>query len=114
MTVVLSCSTSWCQNNDTIPPMGGLEQSDSIVSIPVSYLKLANGKMIELKYEKEINNKLRNIVYNDSLIIDGINYELDNCIKNKEIEVKKARKQRNIFIVSTIGAALVSLLILLK
>ena len=121
MTVVLSCSTSWCQNKkhnsvepDTLPSTGVVTETDSIVSIPISFIKIANGKMVELKYEKEINSNLRQVVHNDSLIIDGLNYELDNCLENKEREVKKIRKQRNIFIATTIGAALLSLLVLVK
>ena len=70
--------------------------------------------MVELKYEKEINSNLIEVVKNDSLVISGLEYELNNCLENKEVEVKRIRKQRNIFIATTIGAALVSLLVLLK
>ena len=120
--VVLNCSTSWCQNRvskggvepDTIPSTGVGEQIDSFVSVPISFIKIANGKMTELKYEKEINSNLRQVVSNDSLIIDGLNYELNNCLANTEIKVKKIKKQRNILIGTTIGAAALSLLLLVK
>ena len=120
--VVLNCSTSWCQSKvskggvepDILPSKGGLEQVDTMVSVPISFIKIANGKMTELKYEKEINSNLKEIVHNDSLIIDGLNYELDNCLENKERAVKKIRKQRNILIGTTIGAAALSLLLLVK
>ncbi|MBO7693030.1 MAG: hypothetical protein J6Y28_09625 [Acholeplasmatales bacterium] len=120
--VVLNCSTSWCQSRvskggvepDTIPSTGVLEQTDTVVAIPISFIKIANSKMVELKYEKEINSNLIEVVKNDSLVISGLEYELNNCLENKEVEVKRIRKQRNIFIATTIGAALVSLLVLLK
>lgn len=120
--VVLNCSTSWCQNKvnksgvepDILPSTGVEEQTDTLVSVPISFIKIANGKMTELKYEKEINANLRQIVHNDSLIIYGLNYELNNCAEISEYKIKKIRKQRNILIGTTIGAAALSLLLLLK
>lgn len=120
--VVLNCSTSWCQNRvsrggvepDILPSTGVEKQSDSLVSVPISFIKIANGKMTELKYEKEINSNLRQVVHNDSLIIDGLSYELNNCAANAERKIKKIRKQRNILIGTTIGAAALSLLLLVK
>jgi len=120
--VVLNCSTSWCQNRvskggvepDILPSTGVEEQTDTLVSVPISFIKIANGKMTELKYEKEINSNLRQVVHNDSLIIDGLQYELDNCAEIAEYKIKKTRKQRNIFIGTTIGAAALSLLLLVK
>ena len=70
--------------------------------------------MTELKYEKEINSNLRQVVYNDSLIIDELKYEVDNCNTICDYKVKKIKRQRNIFFCTTIVAALVSLLVLIK
>lgn len=120
--VVLNCSTSWCQSKvgrsgvepDTIPSTGGLEQTDSLVLIPISAIKVANAKMIELKYEKEINNKLVNIIKNDSIVVYGLNTELDNVLRESDIKIRKIKKERNIFIVTTVTAALISLLLLIK
>ena len=122
MIVVLNCSTSWCQNKsvkggvepDILPSTGVEEQTDTIVSIPISFIKVANSKMIELKYEKEINANLREIIYNDSLIIDELKYEVNNCADFTKQKVKKFKRQRNILIGTTIGAAALSLLLLLK
>lgn len=119
---LLSCSTSWCQNRvskggvepDTIPSTGGLEQTDTVVSIPISYIKIANSKMVELKYEKEINKSLRQVISNDSLIIDGINTELDNCLRESDIKVRQIKKERNIFIGTTIASVIVTILLLVK
>ena len=120
--VVLNCSTSWCQNRvskggvepDILPSTGVEEQTDTVVSVPISFIKIANGKMIELKYEKEINANLRQVVHNDSLIIDGLTYELNNCAAIAEYKIKKVKRQRNILIGTTIGAAALSLLLLVK
>ena len=53
---------------DTIPSTGG---QDSVL-IAYDDLRKVNGKLIELEYEKEINNNLRNIVHNDSIAIDNL------------------------------------------
>lgn len=116
MIVLLSYSTSWCQNNDTIPSTGVETEinnsTDSCVLIPISALKVANAKMIELNYEKEINNSLRSIIVNDSIIIDN----LQNIVINSEIahkkEVKKLKRQRNIIGGSSV-VAIILLIILL-
>ena len=70
--------------------------------------------MVELTYEKEINKKLNDIISNDSIIIDGLNTELNNTLIESEYKIKKVRKERNIFVLTTIGAALISLLVLIK
>lgn len=70
--------------------------------------------MVELTYEKEINKKLNDIISNDSIVIDGLNTELNNTLIESEYKIKKVRKERNIFVLTTIGAALISLLVLIK
>lgn len=102
MIVLLNCSTSWCQNsvNDSLSSTGVVVQTDSLVSIPVSVLKQANAKLIELKYEKEINNELRQVIINDSVIIKGLKQNTDfykALAESKAKEAKKYRRQRNLF-----------------
>ena len=70
MIVLLSCSTSWCQNdNATISSTGELTASHDSVLIAFDDLRKANAKMVELKYEKEINDSLRSIIKNDDIIM---------------------------------------------
>ena len=70
MTVLLSCSTSWCQNDNThISSTGELITAPDSVLIAFEDLRKANAKMVELKYEKEINDSLRQIVNNDETIM---------------------------------------------
>ena len=96
---LLSCSTSWCQTNKdaSLSSTGGVEQTDT-VCIPVELLKVANAKMVELEYEKQINENLRAVVSNDSIIIN----DLRNTIEHNEVvyttNINKVETQRNIAI----------------
>ena len=47
--LLLTYSTSWSQNN--------IEQ-DSVL-VPLSAIKVANAKMIELEYEKQLNRQFQ-------------------------------------------------------
>ena len=93
----LSCFTSWCQvdNAASLSSTGGVQVNDT-VCIPVELLKVANAKMIELEYEKQITENLREVVYNDSIVIT----DLRNTIEHNEIiynnTITKIEKQRNI------------------
>ena len=83
--LLLTYSTSWSQNN--------IEQ-DSVL-VPLSAIKVANAKMIELEYEKQINIELNNVIKQDSLIIDNLYntiYENNNRYNNN---IDKLVKERN-------------------
>lgn len=71
-------------------------------SVLVSYddLRIANSKLVELDYTKQINNKLYQIVHNDSIIIS--NYKSVNDNLNKTMT--KYKRQRNITFVTTLCA----------
>ena len=77
-------------SNANILSTGGLD-SDSVV-VAYNDLRKANAKMIELKYTKEINVKLNNIISNDSVIIGQQAKDL-NYYKKK---TKKYKIGRNI------------------
>ena len=92
MIVLLSCSTSWCQNdNDTIPSTGELTATPDSVLIAFDDLRKANAKMVELKYEKEINDSLRSIIKNDDIIMREYSRNVDALKK----QVKQVKRQRN-------------------
>lgn len=98
MIALLSYSINLYANDYHISSTGEVVQEDSVL---VSYndLKVVNGKLIELKYEKETNNILRTIIRNDSLIIDTLtidNIRLANDIQRLNKANKKYKKQRNI------------------
>lgn len=108
MIVLLSYSTSWCQNRQaTFPSTGELVYSDSVL-ISYNDLRKANAKLIELKYEKQINDSLRSIIKNDDIIITKYK-QLNTNINNK---VNKYKKQRNI--IATLSGIIVLVCVLFK
>ena len=109
--LLCNCSSSWCQSNlnDTIPLTGEEVQTDSVL-VPISAIRVANVKMIELKYEQEINKNLRNVIQTDSILISSISTNLSACELNCISEVNKVKKQRNIF--GGISGGLLMLLII--
>lgn len=110
MIVLLSCSTSWCQNdNVTISSTGELTASPDSVLIAFDDLRKANAKMVELKYEKEINDSLRSIIKNDDAIMREYRSNVDALKK----QITQAKKQRNLAIrgglLATISLALLAI-----
>ena len=97
MIALLSYSINLYANDYHISSTGEVVQEDSVL-ISYNDLKVVNGKLIELKYEKETNNILKSIIRNDSLIIDTL--VIDNTKLNSNIQTlnktnKKYKKQRN-------------------
>ena len=110
MIVLLSCSTSWCQNdNATISSTGELTASPDSVLIAFDDLRKANAKMVELKYEKEINDSLRSIIKNDDVIMREYSRNVDALKK----QVKQTKRQRNLAIgggvLATLSMALLAI-----
>lgn len=91
MIALSNYSISWCQS-DVILSTG--ELTDSVL---ISYkdIKIVNSKLIELKYEKEINDSLNIIISNDNKIIK----EYTNNISTLNNNIKTITKQRNIAII---------------
>ena len=103
MIVLLSCSTSWCQNdNDTIPSTGVLTATPDSVLIAFDDLRKANAKMVELKYEQEINDSLRSIIKNDDIIMREYSRNVDALKK----QIKQVKRQRNLAVGGGILATL--------
>lgn len=93
MIALLSCSTSWCQNdNATISSTGELTASPDSILIAFDDLRKANAKMVELKYQKEINDSLRSIIKNDDIIMREYSRNVDALKK----QITQAKKQRNL------------------
>ena len=93
MIVLLSYSTSWCQNdNDTIPSTGVLTATPDSVLIAFDDIRKANAKMVELKYQKEINYSLRSIIKNDDIIMREYSSNVDALKK----QIKQVKRQRNL------------------
>lgn len=108
MIALLSYSTSWCQSNVSLSSMG--EQCGKSDSILISYddIRVVNAKLIQLKYEKEINDSLRVIIKNDDKIIK----EYNNNVKSLNTNINKTIKQRNI--IGLGGLIIITALIFIK
>ena len=103
MIVLLStCFTSWSQT----------PSKDSVL-IAIEDLRIANAKMVELDYEKAINEELRGILKTDSALIDALQLNLNSCENTCQDNVNKVKKQRNIAIGAGSGASAFFLLLLL-
>lgn len=94
--------------NSPILPTGELNNDSTLIAF--DDLRIANSKLIELEYQKEINAKYKTIIQNDSIIIN--NYRnINNKIKE---DSKKYIYQRNLAIGVTIICICVSTLLLVK
>ena len=110
MIVLLSCSTSWSKNNsNTISSTGELTATPDSVLISFDDLRKANAKMVELKYQKEINDSLRSIIKNDDAIMREYSRNVDALKK----QIKQVKRQRNLAIgggfLATFSLALVAI-----
>ena len=107
---LLSCSTSWCQNeNNEIPSTGELIATPDSVLISYDDLRKANAKMVELKYQREINDSLRSIIRNDDKIIR----EYDSNVNVLKKQILQVKRQRNIAvgggIIATLSLVIISI-----
>ena len=109
MIALLSYSTSWCQSNISLSSTG--EQCGKSDSVLISYddIRIVNSKLIQLKYEKEINDSLKVIINNDNKIIK----EYNNNIKSLNTKIKKVTNQRNVICIGGI-VSILALIIFIK
>ena len=95
MIVLLSYSTTWCQNdNAKNSSTGELINTPDSVLISFDDLRKANAKIVELKYQKEINDSLRSIIKND----DAIMREYSRNVNALKKQIKQVERQRNLAI----------------
>ena len=95
-----SYSRSWCQSeiNNIVHLPRGVNTTDTVVSVPISMIKVANAKIIKSKLYKDIIEEQDSIISLQKLKYNTINneikilqYNLDNTNKvndnlNKSIE----------------------------
>lgn len=102
-----SYSRSWCQSeiNNVVHPPRGVNTTDTVVSVPISMIKVANAKIIKSKLYKDIIEEQDSIISLQKLKYNTINneikilqYNLDNTNKvndnlNKSIERIKSNNR---------------------
>ena len=108
MTVLLSCSINLSSSGQVANSSTGV-LGDS-VKVSINDLRKANIKLIQLDYEKAINNNLRQIIVNDSVLAEQARQRyilLDRTCK-------KIKKQRNIGVGVAIGSILLFIISIIK
>lgn len=108
MTVLLSCSINLSSSGQVANSSTGV-LGDS-VKVSINDLRKANIKLIQLDYEKAINNNLRQIIVNDSVLAEQARQRyilLDRTCK-------KIKKQRNIGVGAAIGSILLFIISIIK
>lgn len=93
---------------DNFPTGEVVEQIDSVM-IAYDDLRIVNSKLVELDYEKQINANLRQVIANDSIIIND--YNAINTRLNQDC--KKYIRQRNIAIGGGIFITILGTILLL-
>ena len=94
-------------NEDTTIPSTG--EQDSVL-VAYDDLRKVNSKLIELEYERNINEQLRTVVYNDSIAISNLRSSISRITADCERNNKRIKKQRNV--AGGIGIVAVVLLII--
>ena len=107
MIALLSYSMNSLANEGDIIPSTGRQDS---VLIAYDDLRKVNSKLIELEYERTINESLRTIVYNDSIAINNLKCAIDRINSDCERTNKKYKRERNI--AGGIGIGAIILLII--
>ena len=94
MIVLSNYSISWSKSNNQDPSTGVLDSTTNVqdsVFIAFSDLKVANSKMIELEYVKQINAKL-----NENIKLDSIyNRTIFRELEQRKVENNTLRRNKH-------------------
>lgn len=117
--LLLSCLNVWSQTSSPISPSTG-KQPDSLVTIPISFIREANAKLIEYNALKDINKEQETIIdlsnqliKEQKTIISDFQSKvlsLNNANTSLNKQLKKERKVGNVFKSISIGTAIAAVL----
>lgn len=116
--LLLNCSISWCQNNDTnFHSTGEFIKSDTLVTIDINSIRKANVLMIERNYLLDITTEQDSIIclhklyisQQDSIINDFQQRVIKNNKINEDINKAYERERRKTIILGTSTAVLAGL-----
>lgn len=111
MTALFVSSTSLSKSDgSSILPTGGLGCVNDSVLVAYDDLRLANAKMVELKYEKAKNEKLLHIIENDSIALS----RYATITEKYKKDCKKHIQVRNITFGIAVATTLMSIILLVK
>lgn len=96
MIVLLGCSINCLARNNVDFSTG--ERDSTYISY--NDLCIVNSKLIELDYTKQINNKLKTIIYNDSIVINEYKVMNNSLVKSNN---KLKRKSKIGFITALVA-----------
>lgn len=97
---------SLANEGDTILSTG---RQDSVL-IAYDDLRKVNSKLIELDYERNINEHLKSIISNDSIAINNLRSSISRINSDCERNTKRLKRERNI--AGGIGIGAIILLII--
>lgn len=116
--LLLSCLNSWSQTSKEVSSPTG--KVDSLVTVPISFIKDANAKLIERKYLIEVNAQKDSVinlnkeyrVEQERIIKDfqGRVFTLNQVNANLVKQVESEKKKSIIFKGVTAGAIVVAIL----
>ena len=117
--VLLSCLKSYAQ---TIPSTGEQNKDSIEVIIPISYIKLANQKLLERKYLIEINTQKDSIINDYKKYIEvyeEINEEYQTKIDeynniNKNLSKSLQKQKKTSLVLGTVAGASILTIVLLS
>ena len=117
--VLLSCLKSYAQ---TIPSTGEQNKDSIEVIIPISYIKLANQKLLERKYLIEINAQKDSIIndYKNYIkVYEEINKEYQTKIDeynniNKNLSKSLQKQKKTSLVLGTVAGASILTIVLLS
>ena len=99
MIVLLSYFMSLSINSFAVNSSTGRLEQDSIsndsVLIAYSDLRKVNAKLVELEYERSINEHLRSVISNDSIAIYGLRTRIARINADYQRDIKSIKRQRN-------------------
>lgn len=114
--LVLNCMSSYSKNDSTCLPVEEIVFIDSCnVSVPISYIRLTNEKLIERKYLIKISNEKDSVIDKYRLycieqrdIIEHIQRDVQKANEvNNKLQTKLNREKQKTVIISSITGGLV-------
>lgn len=94
--LIFSTNLLASDNDSVLSSFTGVLVLDNYALVSCDALRIANAKMVELEYEKEINKNLKEIIYNDSITISTLKNNIEVVEDKCEKEIKSSKKKLHI------------------